>query len=191
MPVLLQDWCLSPWRHLHPVAQQTASIANNDILSYVCEPKLCISEVKKQLFGAMECPTTVKEVQIRLGCANWLLDFLPYHTVNMAPFIEKLCKGQETSWKVTPEMDKAWKKLIHALRNAEDLSIINYLHTLYIESDASLFGMGACMSQNTIRNGRKEKSILAYYSKRFKLEYGAHNKYTSVLKKNYKKKFLF
>ena len=149
---------------------------------YVCEPKLCISEVKKQLFGAMECPTTVKEVQIRLGCANWLLDFLPYHTVNMAPFIEKLCKGQETSWKVTPEMDKAWKKLIHALRNAEDLSIINYLHTLYIESDASLFGMGACMSQNAIRNGKKEKSILAYYSKRFKLEYGAHNKYTSVFR---------
>ena len=149
---------------------------------WVCEPTLCISIVKKQLFGSMEIPTCVREVQIRLGCANWLCDFLPYHTVNMAPFLEMLCKNAQPKWNPTQEMKEAWNLLMDAINNAPDLSIINYSHTLYIESDASLLGMGAVMSQNVLKDGVKSKNILGYYSKRFKFEYGTHNKYSSVFR---------
>ena len=149
---------------------------------YVCEPMLCISVTKRQLFGSMEIPTKIKEIQMRLGCANFILDFLRNHTVNMSPFIEKLCKGIDMGGEPSEEMKDAWKNLLHAIQTAPDLAIINYMHTLYIEADSSLLGTGACMSQNTCRNGEKYKNILAYYSKRFKLEYGSHNKYTSVFR---------
>ena len=44
-----------------------------------------------------------------------------------------------------------------------DLPIINYLHTLCIETDASTFGMGASLSQNLARNGEAWKNILQFY----------------------------
>ena len=54
--------------------------------------------------------------------------------------------------------------------------------TFYIESDASLLGMGAVMSQNVMRNGKKSKNILGFYSKRYRMEHGTHNKYSSVFR---------
>ena len=38
-------------------------------------------------------------------------------------------------------------------------SLILKLHTLCIETDASPFGMGACMSQNVSRNGEAWKNV--------------------------------
>ena len=149
---------------------------------YYCIPKLCISEIKKTLFGAMECPTTYLDVQIRLGAANWIAEFLPNHAVNMRPFLDKLCKGAGEKWKVTEEMQKVWDDLLDAIINAVDLAIIRYDHTLYICTDASILGMGGVMTQNYLNEEGGYKNILGYYAKRFKLEYGIHNKYSSVFR---------
>ena len=155
---------------------------NEETGKYYCIPKLCISEIKKTLFGAMKCPTSYLEVQIRLGAANWIAEFLPNHAVNMRPFLEKLCKGADEKWVPTEEMQKAWDDLLDAIINAVDLAIIRYDHTLYIDTDASILGMGAVMTQNYRNETGGYKNILGYYSKRFKLEYGIHNKYSSVFR---------
>ena len=38
------------------------------------------------------------------------------------------------------------------------------------------------MSQNVMRNGKKSKNILGFYSKRYRMEHGTHNKYSSVFR---------
>ena len=149
---------------------------------YECEPKLCISETKRKLFGSMTIPATYKEVQQKLGCANYLSIFIPNHSVNMIPFYEKLKKGADEKWKVDETMQKAWEECMHYILNAEDLGIIDYMHTLRIDSDASILGCGGVLSQDFSREDGDYKNILGYYSKRFSLELGLHNKYTSVFR---------
>ena len=157
---------------------KTANHWDENLGKWVCTPMLCISQTKRQLFGSMTCPTSYREVQKRLGCANWISHFLKNHQVNMDIFIQQLTKGADKKWVVTEEMSKAWRKLLHAINNAPDLSIIDYTRTLHIISDASLKGCGAQMHQNV--NGKV--NLLGYYSKRFKLRWGTHNKYSSVFR---------
>ena len=149
---------------------------------YICTPKLCISETKKQLFGSLAIPTTYDQVQSRLGCANYICDFIPNHAVNMNVFYEKLRKGASDKWIPDEAMQIAWERLLWHIQKAADLSIIKYNHTLHIQSDASLLGCGGVMSQDIQDEEGGHKNILAYYSKRFKLTYGIHNKRTSVFR---------
>ena len=145
---------------------------------YKCTPKLCISDTKRQIFGSMKIPTRYKDVQMTLGCANWISIFIPYHQPRMDPFIKKLTKGKEKKWDPDGEMQTAWSLLLYLIQNAPDLTIIDYARKLYIISDASIKGCGAQMHQfvDGVAN------LLGYYSKRFKLEWGTHNKYSSVFR---------
>ena len=149
---------------------------------YECQPKLCISETKRKLFGALTVPATYKEVQQKLGCANYLSIFIPNHSVNMIPFYDKLKKGADEKWKPDAAMQRAWEQCMYYILNAADLAIIDYMHTLRIDSDASLLGCGGVLSQDFSNEEGDYKNILGYYSKRFSLELGLHNKYTSVFR---------
>ena len=145
---------------------------------YKCTPKLCISDTKRQIFGSMKIPTRYKDVQMALGCANWISNFIPYHQPRMDPFIQKLTKGKEKTWKPDQAMQTAWSLMLYLIQTAPDLTIIDYTRKLYIISDASIRGCGAQMHQfvDGVAN------LLGYYSKRFKLEWGTHHKYSSVFR---------
>ena len=155
---------------------------DEDTKKYVCEPMLGITKQKRQLFGKLPCPTSYKLVQINLGCANWLAEFVPYHAINMDPLIKMLRKDQPKTWEPTEEMKKAWEKLMYWIENAPDLSIINYNHALYVWSDASLKGVGGLLTQRYKDIPSKPERVLGYYSKRFRTEHSLTNKHSSVFR---------
>ena len=104
---------------------------------------------QRKVSNILDWPTTVnscKELQSRLGVANFFRSHIPNMSTLTAPLD---CLRNETNiqkvW--TTEHSAALKKLQFALANAPVLSVPNLKYEFCVVTDASAFGISACLYQ--------------------------------------------
>ena len=121
-------------------------------------------------------PKTPKEVHSFVGLASYYLRFIPNFTkwagplhalIVPASFKQKIRKGEmkksdlpEFQW--TPACQEGFDQLKKALMEAPVLAYLDYSKPFILETDASLKGLGAVLSQKGDDN---EIRVIAYASR--------------------------
>ena len=113
------------------------------------------SEDKFQAVQNWLIPTCVNDLRASLGLASYYRKFIQSFSSVTAP----LNKLTEKGW--SGDGQKAFDTLKSALVSAPILGNINMHDFLYLDCDASSFGIGAVLSQ--LQNGQER--VVAYFSK--------------------------
>jgi len=118
-------------------------------------------------------PTTVKEVQAFLGFANFYRRFIINYSDVAQPLTWLTKKDQEYVW--TDAAQKAFEELKTRFTTAPVLATHDPELPMVLETDASDFAVGACLSQK--HDGKLQP--VAYYSRKMtpaELNYDVHDK---------------
>jgi hypothetical protein len=119
-------------------------------------------------------PNTVKEVQSFLGFCNFYRQFIQGYAQITTPLTALTRKEQAWVWK--EEQKKAFQDLKQRFTEQPILLIFNPNEDVVIETDASDFALGACLSQKGL-TGKLQP--VAYWSRKFsppELNYDVHDK---------------
>jgi hypothetical protein len=119
-------------------------------------------------------PTNVKEVQAALGFMNYYRKFIKGFSSIAAP-LSALTK-KDTPFEFGPKCKEAFKALKDRLMSAPILAIFDPEKESTLETDASDFAIGACLTQKS-SDGRMRP--IAYYSRKMtapELNYDIHDK---------------
>ena len=119
-------------------------------------------------------PTTVKEVQALLGFFNYYRKFVKEFSKIAAP-LSNLTK-KEVSFNFDADCKMAFKELQHRLTTAPILAIYDPERQALLETDASDFAIGACLTQ---KDDEGRIRTIAYYSRKMtgpELNYDIHDK---------------
>lgn len=119
-------------------------------------------------------PTTVKEVQEFLGLANYYRKFVMSFSNLAAPMTNLTKKDHAFIW--TQECKNAFKELIERLTAAPILAIFDPEREAVLETDASDYAIGACLTQKGADGNQRP---IAYYSRKMtgpELNYDIHDK---------------
>ena len=122
------------------------------------------SDSKKAAIAAFVKPTTQKNLKKFLGLTNWLSNFIPNYARRAAVLHQALRNykaGSKLVW--TPEMDAAYEDMKDAVADCQALWFIDEHGKIYLYTDASIIGIGACLMQEI--NGI-QRPIL-FYSQKF------------------------
>lgn len=135
---------------------------------------LAMSQNKVKSVMEWPTPTTVKEVQAFLGFANFYRRFIQGYSRIATPLSELTKKDQDFKW--TKEADDALKELRDAFTTAPILTTFDPEKHIVVETDASDYAIGACISQP---DDRKALRPVAYFSRKMsapELNYDIHDK---------------
>ena len=119
-------------------------------------------------------PTMVKEVQALLGFFNYYRKFVKEFSKIAAP-LSNLTK-KEVSFNFDADCKMAFKELQHRLTTAPILAIYDPERQALLETDASDFAIGACLTQ---KDDEGRIRTIAYYSRKMtgpELNYDIHDK---------------
>ncbi|KFY08231.1 hypothetical protein V491_08457, partial [Pseudogymnoascus sp. VKM F-3775] len=119
-------------------------------------------------------PTTVKEVQAFLGFANFYRRFIEGYSKVAQPLTELTRKDLTFEW--TNKAEDAFQELKAKFTEAPILVTFDPARKIVLETDASDFAIGACLSQPDDRGKHKP---VAYYSRKMspaELNYDIHDK---------------
>ena len=122
------------------------------------------SESKKAAIAAFVKPSTQKNLKKFLGLTNWLSTFIPDYARRAAVLHQSLRNykaGSKLTW--TPAMDAAYEDMKDAVADCQALWFIDEQGKIYLYTDASIIGIGACLMQEI--NGI-QRPIL-FYSQKF------------------------
>jgi hypothetical protein len=100
---------------------------------------------KVQSINEWPTPNSLKEVQSFLGTANYYRRFVEGYSKIAAPLTELTKKDQPFQWK--EEQDEAFVKIKRHIVTAPVLRMFDPAEPITIETDASDYAIGACMSQ--------------------------------------------
>jgi flagellar biosynthesis GTPase FlhF len=133
-----------------------------------------VDPAKTQGIRDMAPPTNVQEVRRFLGSTGYYRKFIKNYSSRAAPLTDltkdsgsnNTSKTRPLPYEWGPVEQAAFDDLKDALLNAPVLRIADFLRDFTIESDASLKGVGAVLSQDFGSNGRKEVHPVAYMSKK-------------------------
>ncbi|CAO3619736.1 unnamed protein product [Cunninghamella blakesleeana] len=109
-------------------------------------------------------PTSVKELQVFLGFANYYRKFIKNYSKITVP-LTKLLSKEKPVWEWTSESQSSFDKLKQLFCSAPILRHANITKSFILETDASDFAIGAVLSQYC------EDNLLhpvAYYSRKLK-----------------------
>ena len=136
-------------------------------------------------------PKTPKEVHSFVGLTSYYRRFIPnfakwaglLHTLIVpASFKQKICKGEmkksdlpEFQW--TPACQEVFEQLKKALMEAPVLAYLDYAKPFILETDASLKGLGAVLSQKGDDN---EIRVIAYASQSLQASEKSMRDYSSA-----------
>lgn len=130
----------------------------------------------KKVEAVLDWPTprTVKEIQSFLGFANFYRRFIEGYSRISAPLTELTRKERQFDW--TPRAQEAFEELKERFTRAPVLAVFNPELEITVETDASDFAIGACLSQK-----QKDGTLrpIAYYSRKMtpaELNYDVHDK---------------
>jgi RNase H-like domain found in reverse transcriptase/Reverse transcriptase (RNA-dependent DNA polymerase)/Integrase zinc binding domain/Chromo (CHRromatin Organisation MOdifier) domain len=119
-------------------------------------------------------PTTVKEVQAFLGFANFYRRFIKGFSAVTQPLT--MLTRKEQKWEWTDKAQEAFDTLKECFTSAPILTTFDPERPIVLETDASDFAIGACLSQ--LDDDKRLKPI-AYYSRKLspaELNYDVHDK---------------
>ena len=128
---------------------------------------------------ALPVPTTVKRVQEVLGALNYVRKWIPRYSVIAKPLHRLTAKEAKFEW--TSECQDAFEELKRAVAESTMLAIPDTedpFQSYHLTVDASKHGYGATLSQEIVRDGKRERRIVAFYSKAvppYKRERGARH----------------
>ena len=105
-------------------------------------------------------PETVKDVQAFLGLANYNRKFIQDYSKIATPLTNLTRKDIVFSWGA--DQEKAFRRLKQASASAPTLAMFDPKKTVIIETDASDFAIGACLTQE--ENGNRHP--IAYFSRK-------------------------
>ena len=130
----------------------------------------------KKVEAVLDWPTprTVKEIQSFLGFANFYRRFIEGYSRISAPLTELTRKERQFDW--TPRAQEAFEELKERFTQAPVLAVFDPEQEITMETDASDFAIGACLSQK-----QKDGTLrpVAYYSRKMtpaELNYDVHDK---------------
>lgn len=118
-------------------------------------------------------PANVKDVQSFLGLANYLRKFIPNYSAIARPLTQLTQKDKQFHWK--PEHEKQFQLLKTQMTKTPLLRIFDTTKPLRIETDASDYAIGACLTQQY----SKDFHPVAYYSRQLspaEQNYDIHDK---------------
>jgi hypothetical protein len=107
-------------------------------------------------------PNKVKEVQSFLGFANYYRKFVEGYSRVAAPLTELTRKSQEFEW--TDKAQKAFEELKDRFTTPPLLQLFDNSKPIWVETDASDYALGACISQPGSDGKRRP---IAYHSRKF------------------------
>lgn len=108
---------------------------------------------------AIPAPSNIKEVRRIVGMASWYRRFIPNFSTLVAPIVNLLRKGRTFKW--SSECEKAFLDLKHKLVTAPVLRCPDFNVPFRIHCDASDFGLGGVLSQET----EEGEQVVAYASR--------------------------
>jgi len=94
-------------------------------------------------------PKTVKEVQRFLGLAGYVRQFIRGFSAIAAPLIDLTRKGTRFVWRA--EHQHAFQNLCGRLTHAPVLAIPDFSRRFFLETDASIHGVGGVLCQESAR----------------------------------------
>ena len=121
-------------------------------------------------------PESVKDVQSFLGFANFYRRFIKGYSAIASPLTELTKKGETFEW--TDVRQKAFDKLKEAFTTAPILQTFDPELQLVLETDASDYAIGACLSQQKHGDNEKPRPV-AFFSRKMQqaeLNYEIHDK---------------
>ena len=132
----------------------------------VSENGIEITEDRVKDLLDLPVPTTVKRVQEVLGALNYVRKWIPNYSELAKPLHNLTAKDVKFNW--TEECQDAFDRLKRAIADSTILAIPDTddpFKSYHVTVDASKFGYGATLSQEIERNGRRERRIVAFFSK--------------------------
>lgn len=108
-------------------------------------------------------PTNVSEIKGFLGLAGYYRKFIENFSEIASPLTKLTCKNVKFVW--NREFQKAFELLKQKLVSAPILSYPQKEGKFILDTDASLYGIGAVLSQIQIENGEEIEKVIAYASK--------------------------
>ena len=146
---------------------------------------------KIEVLKNWKTPKTVADIRSFAGFANFYQKFVPNYADSMAPISNLLKK--DTPWSWGPEQEAAFQKVKNDLITAATLAFPNPDRPYILHTDASLFAVGATLSQE---DDRGEIRLIACFSKKLnpaERNYPAHERelYALVLALKHWKVYLW
>lgn len=104
-------------------------------------------------------PTSVREVRRVIGMASWYRRFVPNFSTIVSPLTSLLKKSKKFLWDDT--CDRALRTIKEHLVSAPILTCPDFTLPFIIQTDASAFGLGAVLSQETVEG----EKVISYISR--------------------------
>lgn len=94
----------------------------------------------------MPRPTDVKGIQTFLGCANYLLQFIP-NLSEMTEPLRRLCQTEKFDFAWQGQQEEAFTKIKRQLTKTPTLAYFDQTKPIILQTDASNFGLGGVLLQ--------------------------------------------
>ncbi|XP_070068145.1 uncharacterized protein [Drosophila takahashii] len=114
---------------------------------------------KVAAIAELEPPSIVKELRQYLGVASWYRRFVPGFAKIVKPLNDLLCKGSKWEW--TQEHQMAFEEVKARLVADPVLACPDFNKTFTLQTDASDYGIGAILTQDTERG----EKVISYSSR--------------------------
>ena len=144
-------------------------------LGFIISPdRISMDPEKIEAIAEWPRPESVKDIQSFLGFANFYRKFVKGYSQITAPLTEAT-KKTNTRFAWTKEMQSAFDHLRMVFTTAPVLQLFNWDLETRVETDASDYAIGACLSQKHEKNWKP----IAFYSRKMtapELNYDVHDK---------------
>ena len=125
---------------------------------------------RRKFFSTIKQPTSLRQLQVVLGCAAHIAKSLPNYTGLCLPLIKMLRSKPNTKLVFNAAEQTAWERLTKIMDQSQTLTIYDWSHTLFIECDSSFFSCAAVAY--FVVDGKRR--ISSYYSKSFGPQIALH-----------------
>lgn len=117
-------------------------------LGYVVDHQgLHVDPDKVRAILEIPTPQNVPDIRRFIGVASWYRRFIPSFSTTIAPLTELLKKNKVWMW--TDECEHAFNHIKEKLISAPILNCPNYDLPFFVQTDASAFGLGAVLTQQS------------------------------------------
>jgi hypothetical protein len=121
-------------------------VTKTEYLGYIIEPgRISMDPKKLQSIESWPTPANLKELQSFLGTANYYRRFVKGYSKTATPLTKLAQKDQPFKW--TEEQEDAFQGIKERMTSAPVLRMMDPQRPITVETDASDFAIGACMSQ--------------------------------------------
>lgn len=92
-------------------------------------------------------PERVEDLRTFLGFTGYYRRFIPNYAKQVRPLNDLIKRASEKEWEWTEECQKAFKQLVETLSSTLVLSYPDFTKSFVLNTDASMDGLGATLSQ--------------------------------------------